>query len=260
MLPMRELISKLGRGKTAALITIASILLSVTVTAAVIHLFFPNNTTVNLMIGIAIAISVPLIVAPISSWYLVGLLLEIHNLEEKMRALATYDDLTGLLTRKVFLERAEQLLKLTKRTRQPLSFLLVDIDDFKQINDKHGHAAGDKALTLFGRAVTSVTRESDMACRFGGEEFAFCLPNTSSNHALIFARRVLKVTQEIEFIYEDAKIKYTTSIGVASYPDVNTENIDEILNMADKALYKAKNVGKNQTLVYTTKDRKDPQP
>lgn len=242
----RNAISKLGRGKTAALITIVSILLSVTVTVAVIHLFFPNNTTVNLQIGILIATFVPIVVAPITSWYLVGLLLEIHTLEENMRALATYDDLTGLLTRKVFLERAEQLLKIAKRNQQALSVLLVDIDDFKKINDNHGHAAGDKALSLFGKAVIAVARESDMACRFGGEEFSFCLPSTSSDQALVFAERLLKIIREIEFVYEDEKIKYTISIGIASYPDVNTENIDEILNMADKALYKAKRAGKDQ--------------
>lgn len=247
---IRKAISKLGRGKTVALITAISLLISVMLTLVFIQLLVTDNIATSRRIGLTIAISVPLLVAPISSWYLVGLLLEIHDLEEKMRALATYDDLTGLLTRKVFLERAQQLLKLVKRTGQALSFLLVDIDDFKQINDKYGHAAGDKALMLFGHAIASISRESDMACRFGGEEFAFCLPNTSGEQAMIFSERLHRITRETLINYDDKSLIYTISIGIASYPDINTENSDDILNAADNALYNAKRVGKNQTQIY----------
>ena len=99
---IRKVISKLGRGKTVALITAISLLISVILTLVFIQQSVIDDIATSRRIGLTIAISVPLLVAPISSWYLVGLLLEIHDLEEKMRALATYDDLTGLLTGKCF--------------------------------------------------------------------------------------------------------------------------------------------------------------
>ena len=127
--------------------------------------------------------------------------------------------------------------------------MIVDIDHFKKINDQYGHAAGDKVLASFGEAVRNNLRESDLACRLGGEEFALFLPNTSPEQARKFSERLHALIKEpVE--YDDLSIRYTASMGLASYPEIEIINIEELLNVADKALYHAKKNGRNQTVIF----------
>lgn len=183
------------------------------------------------------------------SWYLVGLILTIHQLEEEMRALATYDALTGLLSRRVFLEQTDYFHNIAIRDGLEYSVIIVDLDNFKKINDQYGHAAGDKTLESFGKAVRNTFRESDLACRFGGDEFVFFLPNTSSKQAWYFSERLQAVIREaIE--HDDLLIHYTASMGLVTFPEVIAKNIEEVIRAADKALYRAKTNGGNHTQVF----------
>jgi len=198
--------------------------------------------------GIVIATLVALIVAPLMGWYLIGLLIKIHQLEEKMRSLATYDALTGLLNRRVFLERIDHLFKIAQRDKRDFSVIVVDLDHFKEINDQYGHANGDSALASFGKAVKATIRESDPVCRLGGDEFVFFLPNTSSNHSWFFLERLHAVIREIRF--DNLPIRLTASMGLVSFPGVSVNTIDEYINLADKAMYCAKQNGRNQTQIF----------
>ncbi|MBT3320664.1 MAG: GGDEF domain-containing protein [Anaerolineae bacterium] len=203
--------------------------------------------------SVYIATFVPLIAAPIIGWVLIDLLFKIHQLEEEMRELATYDALTGLLRRRAFTERAELLYKIAKREKLVFSIVMVDFDHFKKINDQYGHDAGDKVLAAFGKTVLKIMRESDLACRFGGEEFAFFLSNTAQTQALKFSERLHIAIRESSINYEGASIQYTVSMGIASYPKARIKNVQGFLKVADKGLYIAKENGRNQTKIYEVK-------
>jgi len=249
---MKEIFVKLGRIRSVAVITIISILLSVALTLLFRYCLHLVGINLETAMGLLVAITVPLIVAPSVSWVMVALILEIHKLEEEMRVLATYDSLTGLLSRRAFLEQANYLCRFTERKKLGFSILVTDLDNFKMINDQYGHAAGDRVLESFGKIVDHTSRKSDLsgriAGRMGGEEFAFLLPDTNSENAWIFAERLHKNIRETIIEGYSAPIHYTISIGLAFFSQ--TVDIDRALAMADKALYSAKKNGRNQTVIY----------
>ena len=252
---MRQLIFKLGRTRTVIAITTVSVLLSIGITLTVVFFLRQNNINVSTAASIFIAISVPLIVAPSVSWSLISLLLRIHQLEQDMRRLATYDSLTGLLSRRAFMERANYFVSIAKREEQEFSIMVVDMDYFKKINDQYGHATGDRVLASFGKTVSNILRESDLACRLGGEEFALFLPNTSPEQAWKFSERLHAAIRGSVIECDGLSIRYTASMGLTSFPEIVTKNIEELLNMADKALYSAKKNGRNQTAIFNTNSR-----
>ncbi len=245
---MRGYITSFGRTKVIIITTIVALFLALTCTLILEFLLYQLGVNVHLAAAVFITTCAALIITPIMSWNFIGLIIKINQLEEEMRALATYDSLTGLLTRREFIERAEHLFKVAKREGHEFSIIIVDIDDFKNVNDQYGHIAGDKTLKSFGEAVRITLRESDLPSRFGGDEFVFFLPNTSSRQARIFTDRLHSKIREVVKI-DGLRINYTASMGLATYPEVATENIDEIISAADKALYQAKNNGGNQTQV-----------
>jgi len=246
---LRRYITSVGRTKVVIIITIVTLFLALTCTLVIEFCLHQIGINVHPAVAVFIATCVALIITPIMSWQFVGLIIIINQLEGEMRALATYDSLTGLLTRREFIARAEHYFKVAKREGHEFSLIILDIDDFKNVNDQYGHIAGDKTLVSFGESVRTTLRESDLACRFGGDEFVFLLPNTSSAQAGIFTERLhSKIREAVEV--DDLRINYTASMGLATYPEAATENIDEVIRVADKALYHAKNNGGNQTQVF----------
>lgn len=193
-----------------------------------------------------IAISVCLIIAPMMSWYLVGLLVKIHLLEREMRQVAIFDPLTGFLRRMECLDRMTFFHNIATRDDLSYAVILADLDNFKVINDKFGHQAGDHTLEALGEAVREALRESDLACRYGGDEFIFFLPNTNHEQANCFAERLHQVIQH-PIAIQESSIQVTASMGIACYPDVQANNINDFISAADRALYKAKKQGGNQT-------------
>jgi diguanylate cyclase (GGDEF)-like protein len=160
---------------------------------------------------------------------------------------AERDALTGLANRRALDERLEEELDRARRYRTHLSLVLVDIDDFKQVNDRYGHQSGDDLLRAFATALSGSLRELDLAARFGGEEFALLLPGTPSGGACIVAEQVRRLVSELEVAGPGGlPIRLTASFGVADYPSCAT--VDALYECADRRLYDAKRRGKDQVV------------
>ncbi len=158
--------------------------------------------------------------------------------------LANVDALTGALSRLNFLNLAEQELQRSTRYGLPLMVLMMDLDHFKQINDRYGHAVGDAVLKRFVQTVSDVLRESDLMGRLGGEEFAVLLPNTALEGGCALAQRIIDSVQGSPVPVHHQLIVYTVSIGAGCLRSENT--FAALLGVADMALYRAKNAGRNR--------------
>ncbi|MCL2875731.1 MAG: diguanylate cyclase [Betaproteobacteria bacterium] len=182
---------------------------------------------------------------------LIGFLYIYRDISQRKRharelwQLATSDPLTGIPNRRAFFESIEHERARLTRYPDEAAVLMIDIDHFKQINDTHGHAAGDAVLCHIVRQVRKLLRGSDTLARLGGEEFAVLLPKANREGALGLAERVRKVLEENPLIYNDVPIHVTASVGVTimSHTDPNT---DKTLSRADHALYEAKRNGRNR--------------
>jgi len=161
--------------------------------------------------------------------------------------LATFDDLTGLHNRRKFFDYADRHWRTATSGADTLSVLLLDIDDFKQINDTHGHAIGDRVLSKVATVCRQSLRDSDIIGRYGGEEFAVLLPSTELDSAAdVVADRILHDVRDLRVpASDDSPLRVTISIGAAEYHDAD-DSIDDLLDRADQALYRAKSTGKNR--------------
>ncbi len=164
--------------------------------------------------------------------------------DAEMARMATTDCLTGLPNRHAFLERAESARQAALRQRQPLALAMMDIDHFKQINDRFGHASGDEALTVFARTARAHLRSHEAIGRLGGEEFAMVLPNTGLHGAIQAAERLRIAVREATVITSGSPYTMTVSIGVVVL-DPN-EELSAALARADNALYAAKSSGRDR--------------
>ena len=161
---------------------------------------------------------------------------------------ATRDGLTGLLNRREIDINAEAAVKLAERHGRTLSFLMVDIDHFKRINDRFGHAAGDEVLRETARRILTSCRASDVVGRYGGEEFLLLLPETTADDAVTTGDKLRRVLSEQPIELDELKIPVTASVGVAAWdPPMRTA---ELYEAADRALYRAKALGRNRTELY----------
>jgi diguanylate cyclase (GGDEF)-like protein/PAS domain S-box-containing protein len=173
------------------------------------------------------------------------------DLEERLRALATLDSLTGAANRRHFVELAEREHERSLRAGSPLSLCLFDADHFKNINDHFGHVAGDHVLSAIAQAARGALRTSDVLGRLGGEEFAMLLPDTDLAGALVVAERVRAAVaatevqgREVRLAGAAASIRVTVSVGVAERR--GQEPIEPLLKRADRALYAAKDLGRDR--------------
>jgi diguanylate cyclase (GGDEF)-like protein/PAS domain S-box-containing protein len=171
---------------------------------------------------------------------------KIRLLNQKLEYMAMRDDLTGLHNRRYFMVRINEEFRRSKRYRNPLSLLMLDLDHFKQINDDHGHENGDKALKHLAEIFRKTLRTTDVIARTGGEEFSILAINTGLEDATFLAERLRKTIDEQSHLFPDRGI--TVSIGVAALDD-SIGDVDEILRNADVALYRAKHNGRNRVEV-----------
>jgi diguanylate cyclase (GGDEF)-like protein len=180
-----------------------------------------------------------------------GIALENARLHEEVRRQATTDELTNLVNRRRFIEALETELERAKMFDSPLSVVLADLDDFKRINDDHGHHGGDRVLKSFGQLLRAQVRDFDVAARLGGEEFAILLPQTTAEAAAVVAARTRDTLAASPMaVSDDATVRLSASFGIAeSNPALTT---DELLRRADDALYAAKRAGKNRYVVDET--------
>ncbi len=182
--------------------------------------------------------------------YIIGVIRDIterKKLETKLKEKADTDFLTGANNRRKFMELATLELSRATRYKNDLSMLMMDIDFFKNINDLHGHMAGDVVLSKLSEACLKNVRENDILGRIGGEEFAILLPQTCIENAIDVAENLRKLIQNLTVYYNNGSsvINFTVSIGVASVT-AKVSKLEKLLHIADKALYKAKENGRNQ--------------
>jgi len=176
---------------------------------------------------------------------LLKLCVERIKLYNRFEELSIIDGLTGIYNRRYFLKRYSEEFERAKKFKLKLSLLIVDIDDFKKINDNFGHIAGDFVLKDVAKRLKGNIRSIDLVCRFGGEEFIVVLPETDKISAITAAERLSLAISLKPFKIFDDIVNITVSIGVGCYPE-NTLYQDVFIELVDKALYRAKLSGKNR--------------
>ncbi len=169
----------------------------------------------------------------------------------KLKEEATIDEKTGVANYRVFYTKLRDEWERSVRYALPLSIVMLDLDDFKRVNDTVGHPAGDRVLREFAMLVSGGARGTDLAARYGGEEFAMILPHTARERAVRVAERIRAAVADFSFLEPDHPLRVTVSAGVATFasgPDI--ASAEQLLAAADRALYAAKKAGKNRVVVH----------
>jgi diguanylate cyclase (GGDEF)-like protein len=164
---------------------------------------------------------------------------EMEIAHEKLKDLAIRDFLTGMYNRRLFMTTLEKEFYRSKRYKTPMTIIMIDIDDFKEINDRHGHQHGDRILQTVGDIIRRQTRDADIAARYGGEEFIVLTNGSDTGHAERLAERLRSSI---------AESGVTVSCGVAHYPNEKSRFPEDLVRLSDEALYAAKRRGKNQVV------------
>lgn len=172
------------------------------------------------------------------------------QMEEQLVALSRTDELTGASNRRHFLDKSEDVIGMMKRYQRPVSMMIADLDNFKLVNDNHGHHAGDLALKAFAEICRGEIRESDIFGRLGGEEFGLLLPETTIQDAQVLAERILSATNSLAISWDGQTIRFTVSIGLIELNEDDT-TLNKVMHRADLAMYQAKAQGRNQIVTAT---------
>jgi diguanylate cyclase (GGDEF)-like protein len=171
----------------------------------------------------------------------------IRKLQITLEQMVVSDPLTGLHNRRYLMDRLQQEMQRSDRHGEPLALAMIDLDAFKPINDQFGHVLGDKVLRAVGSAISKSVRVSDIAARYGGDEFAVILPQTPAEGAMRVCERLLRNISEVILQDETGKtFRITASLGLAYYPADDVETPEDLVHSADGALYGAKRSGKNR--------------
>jgi len=171
---------------------------------------------------------------------------QLESMLHHVEALAITDPLTSLFNRRRLADVLRREWAVAKRYKNHLSFIMIDIDHFKQFNDQYGHEAGDLVLKEVARSFGECLREVDLAARYGGEEFAILLPQTSKQGALVLAERLRDSIRSLRLTVNATELSVTASFGVASESDVVGPNPEDLIRAADAALYAAKHAGRDR--------------
>jgi len=176
---------------------------------------------------------------------------EVQHKNQELEVLASQDSLTGCLNRRSFFEIMDESIKKAKSDNSTLSCIMLDIDFFKAVNDNYGHGVGDNVIRRVSEVLIIFLREGDHVCRYGGEEFCLLLENTNSEQAVMFAERIRRNIERINFSDEPAThdLKVTASLGISD-SSFGGETPSEIINQADYALYGAKETGRNKVVLW----------
>jgi diguanylate cyclase len=175
---------------------------------------------------------------------------ELKKLNDLLKERAIRDGLTGLHNHRYFYQTLRRDFLLARRHNSDLSCLLLDLDHFKDVNDRYGHPFGDKVLKGVASEIRKKVRETDLVCRYGGEEFAVLLPGTDAEGAMDVAEEIRTRIANKVFTYANQAVKVTVSIGLASVVTHSPELPHDLLGYADKALYRAKAAGRNRVLTF----------
>jgi diguanylate cyclase (GGDEF)-like protein/PAS domain S-box-containing protein len=173
---------------------------------------------------------------------------QLKAMHEQLREQSIHDGLTGLYNRHYLDDFLDRELILARRSGYPISAIMADLDHFKNVNDRHGHLAGDEILRVFSNLMKQHARGSDMCSRYGGEEFLMVLPRMAQDVALARAEQLRSVLADVRIEFGGTSIAVTASFGVATFPQ-NGRTADELVAAADAALYAAKAAGRNRVCV-----------
>ncbi len=241
MLAMGALCLRSGQ-KPARYFLLAAIsaMVGTAVTALAVWGFIPSNVWTYHSVDVGILLDATLLALALTYQFRVGQ-------REKLQAeqLAKLDPLTGADNRRAFYDKATPIWNVTLRHGHPLAVVLLDIDRFKRINDRHGHGCGDDVLVETARVLGKSIRQQDLMARWGGEEFILLLPETGLAEAAALAERVRKAIAEIALQRGDAEIRVTASFGVAQREERH-HSLDTLISSADKHLYQAKASGRDR--------------
>ena len=171
----------------------------------------------------------------------------IINLERRILQLANTDSLTGVLNRRAFMEKIEIEVERAIREDSPLSLIMTDLDHFKNVNDQHGHQAGDLVLQKFAEQLCTLSRQYDFVGRYGGEEFAICFPGADEINVSFIAERIRNQVEDLRILATGSSccIQITASFGAAALQRQCHESLTSLIARADGALYNAKRSGRN---------------
>lgn len=189
----------------------------------------------------------------------IKVLLKMHILQEELRArnellekLATTDELTLLPNRRHFFETAKTIVALAKRNALPIACLVIDIDFFKKVNDTYGHQAGDIVLRNVAETMHRIKREGELLARLGGEEFVMCIFKAGEKEGAIAAERFRKAIENMKTpVNETTTLSVTISVGCSELPPDSLTDVDQMIALADEALYRAKKRGRNRVETYS---------
>jgi diguanylate cyclase (GGDEF)-like protein len=187
-----------------------------------------------------IFLATPAIMIPLAT--ISYIMLAAEKLHQSLEFMSQHDDLTECLNKKTAIAELGREIHRTKRYKHPLSIMMIDLDNFKQINDAYGHLEGDRVLIDFAKKAKGAVRETDLVSRFGGDEFLIVLPDTALKEAMLLAERIHKAGTE------NKPAIWSVSIGVSVWQGQD-DSLDALLTRADKSLYLSKALGKNQTQV-----------
>ncbi|MFT0533765.1 diguanylate cyclase [Castellaniella hirudinis] len=196
-------------------------------------------TQVSLQMGLQLMVATPLVVS--------SSLMARNDLVQSLNQALDHDELTGAMSRQAFMRGATEYLQQSPAAFYGNCVMMLDIDHFKQLNDNHGHAAGDSVLHEFARVIQGAIRPQDLFGRLGGEEFGVFLPNTTLHDSLEIGERLRKAVEKIRLYYDsDEPLRVTVSIGTMHDGQKPHATLSELLSLADQAMYQAKHQGRNQ--------------
>jgi diguanylate cyclase (GGDEF)-like protein len=240
----RAALIRLGYGRSMLVITGGSIAASLALTLALQR--FTHVPPEAWLRGAMIAVAVPLLVAPAAAHYALSLLFELEQAYSTLHQFSIRDPLTHAYNRRFFTDQLVVETERALRSPQPLSLLIMDADEFKLINDRHGHSTGDRVLQAITAACKGILRPYDILARYGGEEFVVLLPDTTLGQACEAGERIRAAVANLRIERErGAPIRVTVSLGVAQLIAGDADG-NTMMKRADAALYRAKHSGRNR--------------
>jgi diguanylate cyclase (GGDEF)-like protein len=243
---LKACLKRFGVVAVVIAVTIGSIILSVAI-SAIIHFAIDLPMRASAW---AVTLACPTLIAPLMSWWTFDLVLKVERAHEHLRVQSNIDHLTGIFNRRYFMDRLREEIDRAERYGTSFAVAFIDVDNFKRINDEHGHLGGDEILQQITRTCASQVREIDTLARIGGEEFALLLPQTTPAEAEHLVERLRASVAATRAKVRDGSLEVTVSIGLTS-SSRDLLDVNGIMRRADEALYAAKRQGKNRLVART---------
>ena len=238
---LKASLKRFGLVAVVVAITVGSVLSSAVISAAV-HLAIGAPMS---SLSWAVTLACPALIAPTMSWWAFDLVLQVERAHERLRVQSTIDHLTGIFNRRYFMDQLREEIDRAQRYGTPFAVAFIDIDDFKRINDQHGHLGGDDILKQLTQTCARQVRDIDTLARIGGEEFALLLPQTTIEEAARLVERLRASVAATRAQIGEGWLDVTVSIGLTG-SSRDALDVNGILRQADEALYAAKRQGKNR--------------